>query len=126
MSRVLFQGRDICASSSRDSKNMIRYSRIIQRENRNEDHENSLFTEVFPSWFFFKTYRGEMVQVSTCGDNRGTNLSHCELEILLGYMLSSFTKSVHPCPDLNVNVYWNQIRDVPASVHIPRTSAPEH
>ena len=92
-------------------------------------HENSLFTEVLPSWFFLRTCEDEQSQTTPDTSSAGekTDFGDSELEILLRDVLSPFSERIHTygCHEWLSRDSVRK-RDVPASVQIPRTSAPEH
>ena len=62
------------------------------------DYENNLLTDVFPSWFFFSTYRwGRRVSAKVTGEGRTTHFRNCKLKIFLCHMLSSLSQGIHSC-----------------------------
>lgn len=75
------------------------------------DQEKSLLTEVLPSWFFFSTLataNSKSSWVTCCRRSR---------------------KAYMPCYDPDANECVHECigrKNIPASVQIPRTSAPEH
>lgn len=65
------------------------------------DHEKSLFTEVLPSEFFFRTCDPRAVRISINikygTDPERTNLGDGKLKVLLRNVLPAFAKGVHTC-----------------------------
>jgi len=59
-------------------------------------YENSLFTDVFPSWFFFRTCPHSQRSCHTPSRPLGTNLCNRKLKVFLRDMLSPLAQRVHP------------------------------
>lgn len=60
------------------------------------NYENSLLTDVFPSWFFFKTCDASK-HFGTSQNRLGTNLGNSKLKVFLRDMLSSLAQRIHSC-----------------------------
>ena len=62
---------------------------------REYNQENSLFTDVLPSWFFFSTYNSTRSGMAIKKGVQLTDFSNCELKVLLCNMLAAFTEGIH-------------------------------
>src|SRR6267154_2603618 len=72
------------------------------------NHENSLLTDVLPSWFFLSTF--------AIANSKSSCVTCCRRSRSAYIPVFLITK----------REFRRRSKDAPASVHIPRTSAPEH
>ena len=77
-------------------RNMRSIIRIQARHSRYLHHEKSLFTDVFPSWFFFRTCESYALDKFARNVICNTDLRNRELKVFLGDVLPALPQRIHP------------------------------
>lgn len=90
--------RTCSASSGNARPNSCHFGRVRTEYKRvyyRYGYENSLFTDVFPSWFFFRTCTPCQHYRHTSLRSLATNLRNSKFKVFLGDMLPPLPKRIH-------------------------------